>query len=86
MSVRFDSLSFDSLPDGRLLTFRIAVAPAALERLLEVLAGTRFPINPGIEHHTGTSPFTLVEFPGYQSWVDELGAILRSAGFPFDFA
>jgi hypothetical protein len=44
---------------------------------LETLAQVSFPINPQIYH----SRPTVVEFPAYKSWLDELRRVLEHSGF-----
>jgi hypothetical protein len=62
--------------EGELVSIRIAVEPRLLERLLDVLAGLGFPINPQLTHHAAV---TMVEFPAWASRVCEIeGALVRS--------
>ncbi len=63
--------------EGELISVRIATNPRALEDLLECLATLSFPINPQIVHGVPTT----VEFPAWESKLDEIRAALYGAGF-----
>ena len=78
--------------EGALVSISIDVEPRRLESLLEALAKTSFPINPQICHDAAvvylyadgreeTQAATLVEFPAYESWLDEVRNTLDSHGF-----
>ena len=71
--------------EGILLSIRIAVDPRHLEELLDTLAGVSFPINPEIHHpvpaFAGHRPPTVVEFPAYESRVEEVREALQRRGF-----
>lgn len=59
---------------GELLTISIAAEPRDLEDLLDRLAQSQYPIDPQIYHdaHVNGRPVTLVEFPAYPGWLDEV--------------
>jgi len=63
--------------DGALVTVSIGVDPRHLESLLEALAQVSFPINPQIYHDT----LTRVEFPAYDTQLDEVRRALKAYGF-----
>jgi hypothetical protein len=63
--------------EGELVSVRVNVEPRFLEDLLETLAQVSFPINPQIYHGRPT----VVEFPAYQSRLDELRHVLERSGF-----
>lgn len=63
--------------EGELVSVRVNVEPRLLEDLLETLAQVSFPINPQIYH----SRPTVVEFPAYESRLDELRRVLEHSGF-----
>jgi hypothetical protein len=63
--------------EGELVSVRVNVEPRFLEDLLETLAQVSFPINPQIYHNRPT----VVEFPAYQSRLDELRRVLQHSGF-----
>lgn len=78
--------------EGELVSVTISVEPQALERLLEALAETRFPINPDIYHtacvarvypdgHEEVEPTTIVEFPAYSGRLREVRELLQQRGF-----
>jgi hypothetical protein len=52
-----------------------------LEELLEALAGLNFPVNPELQHRTGS---VLVEFPAYAVDVPEIRGMLRRLAFDED--
>jgi len=63
--------------EGILLSIQVSVEPRLLEELLEALADISFPVNPEIHHsasrgHDGR--LTMVEFPCYESRLDEARA------------
>jgi hypothetical protein len=64
---------------GDLLLVSIAVEPRNLETLLDRLGESRYPIDPRIDHAAQIEGrlATLVEFPAYQSWLDEIGKLLE---------
>ena len=64
---------------GQLLTVSILSEPRNLERLLDRLGESRFPIDPQIYHdaHIEGRTATLVEFPAYDGWLDELRTLLN---------
>lgn len=64
--------------EGELISVRISVEPRLLERLLDVLAGLDFPINPHI-HHCAGAP-AVVEFPAWAERLDRVREALRRAG------
>ena len=63
--------------EGELVSVRVSADPRFLEDLLEALAHVSFPINPQIYH----SRPTIVEFPAYESRLDELRSALERSGF-----
>ena len=63
--------------EGELVSVSVDVEPRALESLLEVLSEVTFPINPQIYH----GALTTVEFPAYESRLDEVRQTLARAGF-----
>jgi hypothetical protein len=63
--------------EGELVSVRVNVEPRLLEDLLESLAQVSFPINPQIYHNRPT----VVEFPAYESRLDELRRVLEHSGF-----
>jgi len=63
--------------EGALVSIRISVEPRLLEDLLESLAAVNFPINPQIYHGRPT----VVEFPAYESRLNELRQLLHQSGF-----
>jgi hypothetical protein len=78
--------------EGALVSISIHVDPRFLESLLEALAQAPFPVNPQIYHDAAivycyaggreeAEETTLVEFPAYAGWVDELRGALQSYGF-----
>jgi len=81
--------------EGTLVSISVYVDPRRLESLLDALAQVDFPINPQIFHDASVEhrhadgeveerPATLVEFPAYQSRVDEVRRVLASYDFPPD--
>ena len=64
--------------EGELVSVRITVEPRLLERLLDVLAGLSFPINPQLYHG---APASLIEFPAWASRVPEIERALAGSGF-----
>ena len=96
MSVRSNSVSASSSlssAEGELVSIRICVEPCLLERLLEVLAGVSFPINPRIYHQAGIGyvypdssvdfiAMTMVEFPAFSSRLAEVREALEASGLP----
>ena len=64
---------------GELLTVSIVADPHDLEDLLDCLGQSQYPIDPQIYHdaqidgHTAT----LVEFPAYDGWLDEIEHLLE---------
>ena len=63
---------------GELLTISIAVEPRDLEDLLDRLAQSTYPIDPQIYHDAQVDGrgATLVEFPAYGGWLDEIQQLL----------
>jgi hypothetical protein len=62
---------------GELVLVRVAVDWRALEDLLDALARASFPVNPEIQHG---NPSTIVEFPAYESELEEVSRLLSAAG------
>ena len=89
------------LPDGRhalvgsegeLVSVSVAVENRLLERLLESLARSAFPLNPQIFHDASVvrlypdgrrdaEPATIVEFPAYSAWLPAIRDSLATDGF-----
>lgn len=71
--------------EGILLSIRILVEPRLLEDLLEALAEVSFPVNPEIRHPAaapaGRRLQTTVEFPAYESRLEEIRSTLSRHGF-----
>ena len=78
--------------EGGLICVSISVDPQHLESLLEALAQVPFPVNPQIYHdaavvyrfaddHEETEATTLVEFPAYESRLDEVRSAVAAFGF-----
>jgi len=67
---------------GQLLTVSIVAEPRNLERLLDRLGESRFPIDPQIYHDAQVDgrAATLIEFPAYDAWLDELRTLLHGCG------
>ena len=61
-----------------LVMARVLVEPRHLEELLEGLAGLDFPVNPELQHRTGS---VLVEFPAYAEHLEEIRNMIRRLGF-----
>jgi len=61
-----------------LVVARVLVEPRHLEELLEGLAGLDFPVNPELQHRSGS---VLVEFPAYVGHVEEIRNTIRRLGF-----
>ena len=64
---------------GQLLTVSIVAEPRNLERLLDRLGESKYPIDPQIYHDAQVDGHaaTLVEFPAYDAWLDELRILLN---------
>ena len=62
--------------EGELVSVSVDVDPRYLETLLEVLAQVTFPINPQIYH----GAVTTVEFPAYETRLDEVRRALANRG------
>lgn len=78
--------------EGDLVSVRITIEPRLLERLLEVLSGLEFPINPQLYHDAATidvgpdgarriEPAAIVEFPAWAGRLPQIGDALVRAGF-----
>jgi hypothetical protein len=63
--------------EGELVSVSVDVNPRSLEALLEALAQVTFPINPQIYH----GAVTTVEFPAYETRLEEVRRILKVSGF-----
>jgi len=64
---------------GELCYVTVAAEPRDLEDLLDRLSQSEYPIDPQIYHDAevdGRSA-TLVEFPAYAGWLDEIRELLR---------
>jgi hypothetical protein len=63
---------------GELLTVSIVVEPRDLEDLLDRLGQSQYPIDPQIYHDAQVDGrgATLVEFPAYGGWLDEIQHLL----------
>lgn len=64
--------------EGNLVRVRILVEPRMLEELLDALARVPFPINPEIAHIASPAPASRVEFPAYESRLDEVRRALAA--------
>ena len=64
---------------GELLTVSILAEPRNLEHLLDRLGESQYPIDPQIYHdaHIDGRAATLVEFPAYAAWLNELNSLLE---------
>lgn len=64
---------------GELLSVSIVADPRDLEDLLDRLAGSQYPIDPQIYHDAEVDGrvATLVEFPAYAGWLDEIRGLVR---------
>ncbi len=78
--------------EGALVSVSLSVDPRHLESMLEALARIGFPINPQIYHDAAVvyvhadgseeiQPTTLVEFPAYESRLDEVRRAIEAYGF-----
>jgi hypothetical protein len=78
--------------EGELVSVSVSVDPRRLEFLLEALASIPFPINPQIYHEAAevrrysdgretVEDATLVEFPAYDSRLEEVRRALAVSGF-----
>ncbi len=78
--------------EGELVSVRISVAPRLLERLLDVLAGVSFPINPQLYHDAAIvriaadgcrrpEPVSVVEFPAWTGRLREIEEAVVAGGF-----
>ena len=78
--------------EGELVSVSVSVNPRRLESLLEALASIHFPINPQIYHDAAevkrfsdgresVEDATLVEFPAYDSRLEEVRRALAASGF-----
>jgi hypothetical protein len=56
----------------------ISIAPRDIERLLDALAQLPHPINPDLRYEEW---LTHVDFPAWNSWVDDLRQLLEKEGF-----
>jgi hypothetical protein len=63
---------------GELLTVSIIAEPRDLENLLDRLGQSQYPIDPQIYHDAQVNgrAVTLVEFPAYDGWLDEIEQLL----------
>jgi hypothetical protein len=63
---------------GELFTVSIVAEPRDLEDLLDHLGQSQYPIDPQIYHdaQVGGRAVTLVEFPAYGPWLDEIQQLL----------
>lgn len=74
----------DSVPlasaQGELLSISIEADPRNLEDLLDRLGQSQYPIDPQIYHdaHIEGRTVTLVEFPAYPAWVDEIQRLVNN--------
>ncbi|MFN8814777.1 MAG: hypothetical protein ACK6DZ_14010, partial [Acidobacteriota bacterium] len=71
-----------SIDSGELLAAEINISSRLLEDILEALASAPFPINPELDHSSGSQ--TLVRFPLYESQIPALRETLAAAGFSPD--
>jgi hypothetical protein len=63
--------------EGELVSVTIDVEARSLETLLEALSQVTFPINPQIYH----GPTTRVEFPAYDTRLEEVRHAMAVCGF-----
>jgi hypothetical protein len=63
--------------EGELVSVSVDVDARSLESLLDVLSQVTFPINPQIYH----GAVTTVEFPAYESRLEEVRRTLKARGF-----
>ncbi len=63
--------------EGVLVSVSVDVDARSLESLLDVLSQVNFPINPQIYH----GAVTTVEFPAYESRLEEVRRTLKARGF-----
>jgi hypothetical protein len=76
--------SEDSVPlagaQGELLSVSIEADPRDLEDLLDRLGQSQYPIDPQIYHDAQIDgrTVTLVEFPAYPGWVDEIRKLVNN--------
>src|SRR6266545_728376 len=81
-----------STAEGTLISISIDVEPHSLESLLDALAQISFPVNPQIYHDAvmvyryadgreETESITLVEFPAYTTWIDEVRRAIEAYAF-----
>lgn len=61
---------------GDLVSVSVVVEPRELEHLLDRLGESQYPIDPQIQH----GMYTLVEFPAYTNWLDEIRRLLDGRG------
>src|SRR5215468_4337823 len=63
---------------GELLSISITADPRDLEDLLDRLGQSRYPIDPQIYHDAEVDGHlvTLVEFPAYPGWLEEIHELL----------
>ena len=64
---------------GELLSVSIVADPRDLEDLLDRLAQSQYPIDPQIYHDAEIDGrvATVVEFPAYAEWLDEIRDLVR---------
>jgi hypothetical protein len=90
---------FSSFPlcgtEGALVLVSVSVEPRNLELALDALAQLSYPINPQIYHDGAVltsyadgrqerEPATIIEFPAYTSWLNEIRRVWHSYGFQPD--
>jgi hypothetical protein len=68
--------------EGELLSISVALNARDLERLLDRLGQSRYPIDPQIKHDAQIDGHiaTLVEFPAYAGWLNEIQQLLEGFG------
>jgi len=64
--------------EGELVSLSLSVEPRLLEDLLETLAELDFPVNPQLYHRPAS---VTVEFPAYETRLEEVREALRRNGF-----
>ena len=64
---------------GELFSISIVADPRDLEDLLDRLAQSQYPIDPQIDHDAEVDGrvVTLVDFPAYAGWLDEIRDLIR---------
>jgi hypothetical protein len=64
--------------NGDLVSIQLSTDARHLEDLLEALSAASFPVNPQLWHRPAE---VIVEFPAWESDIEELRGLLRACGF-----